>query len=124
MLRDLQGLQVQAHRRDGRLQLVRDGVDEGVLLLVAPDFPHQEDGVQNHAGDDQAEQQDAETSNRPVRQLMMIQPTFSATASATMIAPSAINTAIDLRLPAVTMFLECHAAGVEEDGYFNFGGIS
>ena len=39
---------------------MRDGIDEGVVLLVAPDFAHQEGGVQHHAGDDHGEQQDAE----------------------------------------------------------------
>ena len=50
----LQRLQVQADRRDRRLQLVGDGVDEGVVLLVAADLAHQEDRVQDEAGDDDA----------------------------------------------------------------------
>jgi hypothetical protein len=39
---------------------VRDGVDECVVLLVAPDFEHQKDGVDDQPGDDQAECDDAE----------------------------------------------------------------
>ena len=39
---------------------MRDGVDEGVVLFVAPDLAHQEDGVQHHAGNDHRQQQDAE----------------------------------------------------------------
>ena len=56
----LQRFEVQPDGGDGRLQLVRDGVDERVVLLVAADFAHQEGGVQDHAGNDHGEQQDAE----------------------------------------------------------------
>ena len=60
----LQRLQVQANRRDGRLQLVRDGVDEAVVLLVALDLQDEEHGVDDQAGDDQGEQDDAEDDGR------------------------------------------------------------
>src|SRR5579864_5024233 len=51
---------MQADRRDRCLQLVRDGVDEAVMLLVAPDFAHKKDGIQDHASDDQRKEDDAE----------------------------------------------------------------
>ncbi len=56
----LERLQVQTNRRHRRLQLVRNGVDEGVVLFVAPDLTHQEDGVEHHAGDDGDEEDDAQ----------------------------------------------------------------
>jgi hypothetical protein len=46
-LAPLQRFEVEANRRDGRFQLVRHGVDETVVLLVAPDFTHQKDGVEH-----------------------------------------------------------------------------
>ena len=60
----LQRLEVQPDRGDRRLQLVGDGVDEAVVLLVALDLQHQEHGVDDQAGDDQAEQDDAEDDRR------------------------------------------------------------
>ena len=65
----LQRFQIQPDRRDGRLQLVGDGVDEGVVLLVAADFEHEEDGVDDQAGDDQAERDDAEDEDSQRRSL-------------------------------------------------------
>jgi len=56
----LQRVQVQADRGDGRLQLVGDGVDERVVLLVAPDLPDQKRGVEDEAGDDGGKDDDAE----------------------------------------------------------------
>ena len=56
----LQRLQIQANRRDRRLQLVRDGVDERVVLIVAAHFAHEEHGVDDDAGDDQRKGEDAE----------------------------------------------------------------
>ena len=44
----------------GRLQLVGDGVDERVVLFVAPDLADEKDGVQHHARDDEQEEDDAE----------------------------------------------------------------
>ena len=58
----LQRLQIQLHRRDRRLQLVGDGVDERLVLLVAPDLAHQEDGVEHDAGDDEGKDDEAERS--------------------------------------------------------------
>src|SRR4029079_1772019 len=46
-------------------------------------------------------------SSRPSRQLMTIQLTFSATATATRHAPSVVKTT-DLRFGAVIMWLGCH----------------
>ena len=37
-----------------------DGVDEGFVLLVAPDLPHEEDGVEDDAGNDEGEDEHAE----------------------------------------------------------------
>ena len=56
----LQRFKVKADGGDRGLQLVRDGVEKAVLLLVAADFAHQEDGVQDDAGDDESEEQDAQ----------------------------------------------------------------
>ena len=56
----LQCLQVQSHGRDGRFQFVRNGIDKGVVLFVTPDLPDQEDRVENDAGDDETEEEDAE----------------------------------------------------------------
>ena len=56
----LQGFEVEADGGDGGFELVGDGVEEGVLALVAADFADQEDGVENDAGDQQAEEDDAE----------------------------------------------------------------
>ncbi len=56
----LQRLEVEAHRRDGRLQLVRHRVDERVVLFVSPDLADQEDRVEDDAGDDEREDEDAE----------------------------------------------------------------
>ena len=63
----LQRLEVQADRRDRRLQLVGDGVDEAVVLLVALDLAHQEHRVDDEAGDDEAEQDHAEDERRDAR---------------------------------------------------------
>ena len=48
----LQRFQVEANGRDRRLQLVRDGVNEGVVLFVAPDLADQKRGVEDHADND------------------------------------------------------------------------
>ena len=37
-----------------------DGVDEAVVLLVAANFAHQKDRIEDEAGDDGAEKDDAE----------------------------------------------------------------
>ena len=56
----LQSFQMQADRCHGSLQFVGDCIDEAVMLLVAPDLPHQEDGVHDHAGDNEREEDQAE----------------------------------------------------------------
>ncbi len=56
----LQGFQIQADGGDGSFQFVGDGVDEGVVLLVAADFAHQKDGIQHDAAADHQHQQDPE----------------------------------------------------------------
>ena len=37
-----------------------DGMKKAVLLLIAPDFPHQENRIQHQSGNDDAEEYDAE----------------------------------------------------------------
>ena len=37
-----------------------DGVEEGVLALVAADFADEEDGVEDDAGDEERKEDDAE----------------------------------------------------------------
>ena len=56
----LQRLEIQADRRDRRLQLVGDGVDERVVLVVAAHLAHEEHRVDDDAGDDEREGEDAE----------------------------------------------------------------
>ena len=50
----LKGFEVEADGGDGSFELVGDGVEEGVLALVAADFADQEDGVEDDAGDEHA----------------------------------------------------------------------
>src|SRR5262245_11913759 len=56
----LKGFEVQAYRRDRRLELVRHGVDEGVVLLVAANLENEKHGVDDQPGDDQPKRDDAE----------------------------------------------------------------
>jgi hypothetical protein len=65
----LQRLQVEADGGDRSLELVGHGVDEGIVLLVAPDLTHQEDRIQHHPrNNDQKkhETQDGENAALPV----------------------------------------------------------
>jgi hypothetical protein len=55
----LEGLEIEADGGDGGLELVGDGVEEGVLALVAADLADQEDGVEDYAGGEQAEEDEA-----------------------------------------------------------------
>src|SRR6185503_9812613 len=55
-----QRLQVQPDRRHGALQLVRHGVHERIVLFVSPDLTHQEGRIEDEAGDDGGEDEDAE----------------------------------------------------------------
>ena len=59
-LTPLQGFKVKPDGGDGSLQFVRDRVQEAVLLLIAADFAHKKNGIQNHARDDHEEEDDAE----------------------------------------------------------------
>ena len=56
----LHGFQVQADGSDGSFQFVGDRVDETAVLFVAADLAHQENGVEDHAGDDGEEKYHAE----------------------------------------------------------------
>src|ERR1700735_1473929 len=56
----LHGLKVEPDGRDGRFQFVGDGVDETVVLFVAANLAHQENGVQDHSGDDGEEENHSE----------------------------------------------------------------
>ena len=56
----LQGFEVEADGGDGGLELVGDGVEEGVLALVAADFSYEEDSVEDDAGEQGGEEDDAE----------------------------------------------------------------
>ncbi len=42
----LQRFQVKPDGSDRRLQLMRDSVDEGIVLFITPDFAHQENRIQ------------------------------------------------------------------------------
>ncbi len=56
--------QMEPNGRHGRLEFMRDGVDERIVLFVPPDFADQEGGVQNQAGDDGGEDEHAEDQGR------------------------------------------------------------
>ena len=60
----LQRLEIEANRRDRRLQLVRDRVEEAVLLFGDAHLADQEHRVDDEAGDDQGEGGDAEDERR------------------------------------------------------------
>src|SRR6266568_4163265 len=55
-----ESLQVQANGRNRSLEFVRDRIDKAVVLLVAPDLPHQKAGVQNQPSNDGAKKDDPE----------------------------------------------------------------
>ena len=79
----LQRLEVEANRRDGRLQLVRHRVDERIVLIVTPDLTHEKHRVDDDARDDQDERENAEHERQVRRPLTRIHPMFSVTAAAT-----------------------------------------
>src|SRR5579871_131847 len=56
----LEGFEVEADAGDGGLEFVGDGVEEGVLTLVAADLADEEDGVEDDSGDEEGEENDAE----------------------------------------------------------------
>ena len=56
----LQRFQIEPDGRHRSLQLVGDGIDEGVVLFVAADFAHQKDRIQHDAAADHQHQQDAQ----------------------------------------------------------------
>jgi hypothetical protein len=58
----LEGLEVEADARDGGLELVGYGVEEGVLTLVAADLADEEDSVEDDSGDEYGEEDKAEDS--------------------------------------------------------------
>ena len=51
----LEGFEVEANGSQRRLQFVRDGVDESVVLFVASDLTNQEGRVEDEADDDEHE---------------------------------------------------------------------
>src|SRR5256885_17006689 len=56
----LQSLQIESNGRDRRLQLVRYRVQKRVVLFVATDLADEKDGIQDHPGDDQSKENDAQ----------------------------------------------------------------
>ncbi len=56
----LEGFEVEADGGDGGFELVGDGVEKGVLALVAADLAKKEDGDEDDAGDEDGEEDDAE----------------------------------------------------------------
>jgi hypothetical protein len=60
----LQRLQIQTHRCDRSFQLMRDRVDEGVVIFVALDLKDQKHRIDDEPGDDEREDDDAEDERR------------------------------------------------------------
>jgi hypothetical protein len=60
----LKSLEVEPDAGDGSLELVGDGVEKGVLTLVASDLADQEDGVENDTSDEERKEDDAENGER------------------------------------------------------------
>ena len=60
----LERFEKKSNRRDRRLELVGDGVDERVVGVVATDLPHEEHGVDNDAGNDEGKGQDPENERQ------------------------------------------------------------
>ena len=56
----MQRLQIKPDRSERGLQLVSHGVEKTVLFLVTPDFTDQENRVEDHPGNHDAEKYDAE----------------------------------------------------------------
>lgn len=56
----LQRLKIKPDGSDGRLQFVSNGVDEAVMLLVAPNLANQEERIQDKPGADRPEEDEAE----------------------------------------------------------------
>jgi len=54
----LQGFEIQPYGWDRRLEFMRNGVDEGVILLIARDLAHQKKRVEHYAAEDNGEQED------------------------------------------------------------------
>ena len=72
-----------------------DGVEEGVLTLVAADLADEEDGVEDDAGDEDGEEDDAEDERgRGVRSLRMIQVMLRVTARPTRSTPRVMKKAM------------------------------
>ena len=56
----LEGFEIEPDAGDGSFELVGDGVEEGILTLIAADLADQEDGVEDDAGDEDGEENDAD----------------------------------------------------------------
>jgi hypothetical protein len=56
----LEGFEIEADTGDGGFELVGDGVEEGVLALVAADLADKKDGVEDDSGDEDGEEDDSE----------------------------------------------------------------
>src|SRR5450755_4578508 len=62
----LQRFQVETDGGDGGFQLVRDGVDEGIVLRVAANLAYQKNRVEHHAADDGGHEQRAQHEQNAV----------------------------------------------------------
>jgi hypothetical protein len=60
----LEGFEIEPDAGDGSLELVGDGVEEGVLTLVPSNFADEEDGVEHDASNQQGEQDDSQDRER------------------------------------------------------------
>lgn len=60
----LEGVEIETDAGDRSFEFVCDGVEKGILALVAADFTQEKDGVYNHACDEDGEEQYTEKVKR------------------------------------------------------------
>ena len=103
----LEGFEVEADAGDGGFELVGDGVEEGVLTLVAADLADQKDGVEDDTGDEDGEEDDAEDEEGrwPSLWMRMIQVMLRKTVTPTRRAPRVMKKAMAPRRRVMFMGL-------------------
>ena len=115
----LEGFEVEADAGDGGLELVGDGVEEGVLALVAADFADEEDGVEDDAGDEEREENDAEDGEGDGA-LVEEDPGIWVTARPTRRTPRVMKVAMAPRRRLMFMGSGGSIAGGQDTGRYRF----